>query len=147
MCGGRRNTVEQRRGVDVVFLLLHIAHHLLLHQLLRTVGGDHLGVENALQVMFRQAGLELSERLHDARLDLIDLRLTRRTLSHRYFISKEQVQVLDLDQSLVVAVDSTPNASFLRPQLEDQLGVLPTETLLARQTRRQELRVVDQTWT
>lgn len=141
----RADTIEKRGDVDVVLFLLHVTDDLLFHQLLRTIGGDHLCVENALQIVLRQTHLQLAEGLHDARLDLVDLRVTQPLLLHRNLVSEEHVQVLDIDQSLVVTVDSTRQRPVPYPQLEDQFGVLASNAFFARQASREELGVVDQT--
>lgn len=64
------DTIEQGGGIDVV-LLLDVSDDLLLDQLLCLVGGDHLGVHDALEIGLGQPRLELSEGLNDVRLDLI----------------------------------------------------------------------------
>lgn len=126
------HAIEQRCHINVI-LLLDISDDLLLDELLGPVSRDHLGVHDALEVSLGQPRLELSEGLNDVRLDLI----------HRDFIAEEQVQILDLDRPLVVAVDSTPHSLSSAAQFEDELGVFAMDPLLASQTRRHELRVVD----
>lgn len=126
------HTIEQRCHINVI-LLLDISDDLLLDELLGPVRRDHLGVHDALEVGLGQPRLELSEGLDDVRLDFI----------HRDFIAEEQVQILDLDRALVVPVDSTPHALASAAQFEDELGVFAIDSLLASQTRRHELRVVD----
>ena len=102
----RTDTVEKRGNVNVILLLLYVTDNLLLHQFLRTIRGNHLRVENALQIVLRQTHLQLTEGLHDARLDLVNLWITQQSLLHRNLVAEEHVQVLDVDQSLVVTVDS-----------------------------------------
>ena len=126
------HTIEQRCHINVI-LLLDISDDLLLDELLGPVRRDHLGVHDALEVGLGQPRLELSEGLDDVRLDFI----------HRDFIAEEQVQILDLDRALVVPIDSTPHSLASAAQFEDELGVLAMDSLLASQTRRHELRVVD----
>lgn len=58
-------------------------------------------------------------------------------------VAEKQVQVLDGDHAVVLAIDPAAHSPLHRPQLEDQLGVLAAQPLLSRQTRCEELGVVD----
>ena len=69
--------------------------------------------------------------------------MNRSRRAYRDVIAEEQVQILDRNHAVVLAIDSTSHASPHRAQLEDQLRVFSPKPLFPRQTRRDELRVID----
>lgn len=69
--------------------------------------------------------------------------MNRPPRAYRDVIAEEQVEILDRNHAVVLAIDSTPHSSPHRAQLEDQLRVFSPKPLFPRQTRRDELRIID----